>query len=134
MDTAALSVVTEGSLRAIAGDAIRLLVTATGNANTADAYRRDLADFLAFFSGHDVSPGAVEEILGMARPALIRTLTGYRSDLQERGLAASTTNRRLATVSGNVHCERSGTCCGAAGSQQSKCSCHSVAALHRTSG
>ena len=54
-------------------------------ANTVDAYRRDLGQYLAFLEGREPDTGLVES---------------YLSQLSGRGLASSTINRKMAAVRG----------------------------------
>ncbi|MCJ2013396.1 site-specific tyrosine recombinase XerD [Methylobacterium sp. J-076] len=59
-------------------------------ANTIEAYRRDLADYLAYLARVGLG-------LGQADTA---TLRGFMADLETRGLSASTAARRLSCVRG----------------------------------
>ncbi len=59
-------------------------------ANTLDAYRRDLTDYLAYLSGIGTAPEAADT----------GTLRGFVAELEKRGFAPSTAARRLSCVRG----------------------------------
>lgn len=94
----ALTLISAGTIAATAAEALSLLDAESGNANTIDAHARDLRDFFAYFSGQEVTPYSVGELIGLDRPALVRHLNHYKMDCRERNLAPATINRRLATV------------------------------------
>ncbi|MHC4091581.1 MAG: tyrosine-type recombinase/integrase [Planctomycetota bacterium] len=67
------------------------------NQRTLRAYRRDLEDFVAFVGAPSLDLAA--SMLLSRTPGGANTLAlGYRSHLVERGLAAATINRRLASL------------------------------------
>lgn len=73
------------------GDYLEMLAAERGaGANTIEAYRRDLADYLAYLGRAGLSLGQADT----------GTLRGFVADLETRGLSASTAARRLSCVRG----------------------------------
>ncbi|WP_313898757.1 site-specific tyrosine recombinase XerD [Methylobacterium sp. J-067] len=82
---------TAGPLPPEVGDYLEMLAAERGaGANTIDAYRRDLSDYLAYLARAGLS---VEDVN-------TATLRGFVADLETRGLSASTAARRLSCVRG----------------------------------
>ena len=73
------------------GDYLDMLAAERGaGANTLDAYRRDLADYLAYLHGRDIA-------LENANTAALR---GFVAELETRGFAPATAARRLSCIRG----------------------------------
>jgi integrase/recombinase XerD len=73
------------------GDYLDMLAAERGaGANTLDAYRRDLGDYLAYLTGAGLDLDAVDT----------GTLRGFVASLEERGFAPSTAARRLSCIRG----------------------------------
>ncbi len=82
---------TAGPLPPEVGDYLEMLAAERGaGANTIDAYRRDLSDYLAYLARAGLSVEDVDTA----------TLRGFVADLETRGLSASTAARRLSCVRG----------------------------------
>jgi len=73
------------------GDYLAMLAAERGaGTNTIEAYRRDLADYLAYLARAGSSPDRADA--GLLRAFVI--------DLEQRGLSAATAARRLSCVRG----------------------------------
>ncbi|WP_342164179.1 site-specific tyrosine recombinase XerD [Methylobacterium sp. SD21] len=82
---------TAGPLPPEVGDYLEMLAAERGaGANTIDAYRRDLTDYLAYLARAGLSVEDVDTA----------TLRGFVADLETRGLSPSTAARRLSCVRG----------------------------------
>ncbi len=82
---------TAGPLPPEVGDYLEMLAAERGaGANTIDAYRRDLSDYLAYLARAGLSVEDVDTA----------TLRGFVADLETRGLSPSTAARRLSCVRG----------------------------------
>lgn len=82
---------TAGPLPPEVGDYLEMLAAERGaGANTIDAYRRDLTDYLAYLARAGLGVEDVDTA----------TLRGFVADLETRGLSPSTAARRLSCVRG----------------------------------
>lgn len=80
-----------GPLPPEVGDYLEMLAAERGaGANTIEAYRRDLTDYLAYLARAGLSLEGVDTA----------ALRGFMADLETRGLSASTAARRLSCVRG----------------------------------
>lgn len=79
--------------------------------NTKRVYARALKDFFTTVAGDEPSPALVGQFLGLERFTAVAVVLKYKAGLQEKGLAPSTINVRLAAIKALVdYARRIGKC------------------------
>ena len=79
-------------------DVMRMLLESKRSMATRKGYGRDIEHFFAAMAPGRPFPGVVNEYLQLDRSEAVIVLLQYRADLQHKGLAPNTINRKLAAV------------------------------------